>query len=261
MMDKIRETWGMDVREGLHLTDLLSPRQAYWKRKHPLPPTDDEIMYFLTGRGHEGEFLKAVGYRHAPTKEWKGIKYSIDYFIEKITELKTRRRGMAAVGEEADVYSHYLKQLRSYAAVEWQLLAELHVWSLLEKQEDNSTKPEFAVYEVEFTDEELVETGRSLLETKELLESCLESGVHTPLPVCEEWMCGKVSRTMKEKPHCLTCARDFETDWGIEKHSQGKKTSDHVTRKAVYDYNFVPRCKWFDLCNPFEGKKVSEQEA
>ena len=53
LYEVLREAFTRDTRDGVHLTDLLNPRQTYWRQLDPQPITDAEIGFFSGGRGHE----------------------------------------------------------------------------------------------------------------------------------------------------------------------------------------------------------------
>ncbi len=248
LFNEIRNNWGKEAREGIHLSDLLSPRRAYWQKIKPMYPTDLEIQYWLTGQGHEKAFSRAFGYEHAEAKEWEGIKYSPDFFHNFPTELKTRRGNLAEEGKEAETYNYYLKQLLGYCALEEKTMGWLHVWSLVEKQEDGTTKPEIACYEVHFTNQELEEERKRLLNIRLLLMECISRKNHTTLPKCEKWMCGKESKTMVVKPMCNDCYREFETEWGANKHINSKKGYGHTIIPAEHKFEYIKSCKWWEDC-------------
>ena len=48
LLERAREREARE-REGLHLTDLLYPRQAFWKRTKPKPVTMAEMLFFIAG--------------------------------------------------------------------------------------------------------------------------------------------------------------------------------------------------------------------
>src|SRR3972149_8434106 len=239
LFDEIRRNWGKEPREGIHLSDLLTPRKAYWQRIKPLYPTDKEIMYWLTGQGHEKVMEASSGYSHAETKEWNGILYTPDFFFNFPNELKTRRRNLAEEGKEAETYDYYLQQLKGYCACENKTHAWLHVWALVEKQEDRTTKPELGCYEIDFTEEELDLERIRLSLTKDKLIFAYNSKSHKELPLCPSWMCGKESRIMVVKPHCLICKKDFETEWGINKHINSKTGNGHEVTRGEYRTDYI----------------------
>ena len=255
LFDEIRGEWSKE-RIGLHLTDLLTPRQAYWRIKKPQKATNDEIMYWASGKGHEGALFRSAGYEHGEAKQWNGIWYTPDLFQSMPIELKTRRKGLAFEGKEAEEYEHYLKQLKGYCAVEGRQQGWLWVWCLVQKQDDHTTKPELACYRVTFTNTELIDEQDRLIRTKLDLDDALLSNIHIHLPLCPQWMCGKITYETVTKPHCLICKKDFETQKGIEKHITTKTGKGHKIINGIYKPLYEKRCKWFADCVPF--KEVSD---
>jgi hypothetical protein len=169
ILTALRESFD-EPRTGVHLSDLLHPRQAAFKRIMPLPLTESEILYFLAGRGHEEVFarlagvtvgastvkyVKIPGFVAGEPRIKHGIMYRPDFrWDTKPTEFKTRRANLAKPGEESRVYDHYLEQLRGYCALDSQPYAQLIVFSLLEGRSGdplNPTHPELAVYDVQFS--------------------------------------------------------------------------------------------------------------
>lgn len=245
VLDEMRRNIGKGVREGIHLSDTLSPRKCYWQKIDPLPATDDELMYWLTGQGHETAFLNVTGFEHGEAKEKNGIIYTPDVFTNFPSELKTRRKNISEAGKETIEYKHYLKQLERYCALENVPQGWLHVWCLVQRQEDHTTKPELASYRVEFTMGELA----TALEEMRIIKACIEEGLrqknHNLIPQCPSWQCGKVSRTVKKLAHCENCKKDFTYP---DRHLKSKP--DHKIIPAEYDFRFEKRCKWFDKCDP-----------
>jgi hypothetical protein len=249
VLDMIRVTF-QKPREGIHLTDLLYPRRAYWQRVRPLPLTDTEIQYFLAGRGHEDAMHRITGLVHVGDRDWNGIKYGIDFYDGHPVEMKTRRRWLAEEGQEATVYDTYLNQLKGYCAVENMTTGELWIWSLVEKQGEYATAPKYVAYMVEFTPEELEAERNRMIGGKDQLENAISAMSCSKLPICPTWMCVKKLTEMEDKPYCETCDRAFETDWGIDKHINSNTGRGHAVRKATYKTTITPTCKWYEDCRP-----------
>lgn len=169
ILTALRESFD-ESRTGVHLSDLLKPRQAAFRRLMPLPLTESEILYFLAGRGHEEVFARLAGVvvGASPVKYAKipgfvsgegrmkfGISYRPDFRWDiKPAEFKTRRSNLAKPGEESRVYDNYLEQLLGYCALDEVPYAVLIVFSLLEGRSNdplNPTHPELAVYDVQFS--------------------------------------------------------------------------------------------------------------
>jgi len=234
-----------EERTGIHISDLLCLRQAYFQRVKPLPPTNKQVQYFLIGRGHEESLHATSGSAHGEEQEWEGIIFTPDFYHNFPDESKTRRGYLAKPGEETEKYDHYINQLRAYCAVTDKTMGWLRVWSLMEKQDDFTTAPEFAAYELEFTPGELAVERDSLRERREILLEGLRQQNHKLLPQCPEWMCGKVHRNTVVKAFCLDCKKEFTFP---ERHKKSKP--HHSIAPAEYTYDYVKNCKWFDDCQP-----------
>jgi hypothetical protein len=256
-LNEVQINWGTGVREGVHLSDLLAPRKKYWQTLLPKKPTIKEISYWTSGGAIEDKFLKAIGYQHGEARIWNGIWYTPDTFFNFPAEIKSRRRGLAKEGEEETYYEHYLKQLKGYCAVEGKTKGWLIVLSLLEKQDNNKTAPEWAYYDVDFEEEELDKERDRLTEVKILLEHSLKTKNHTILEPCPKWMCGKELKIMEQKPVCQTCGKSFETEWGMERHLNSKTGMGHDMCKPIYRIEYEKDCKYFDECDPFGTKEAT----
>jgi len=242
--------WGKGEREGIHLSDLLAPRKAFFQRVDPKHPTFEEICYWMSGNAVEDKFLRSIGYEHGEQREWNGILYTPDMFLGFIAELKSRRGGLAKEGgEAADTYDYYLKQLQGYCAIVDSTQGWLLVLSLVEKQADFTTKPELAAYRVEFTKEELYDTAAELLHLRDKLISAIEYkdyvNVYLTLPECPSWMCGKKTYEVIEKPFCVDCNKEFASENNIKKH---QKSKGHSVKSGEYKEIYEVRCKWFYSC-------------
>ncbi len=232
----------------LHLSDMLSPKRAYWQRTMPLPLSEDEIQYFTIGRGHEDSLHRITGYKHVPSKEWNGMTYSVDFWLDVPAEMKTRRGYLPKEGEEEEKFESYLKQLKGYCAIEEKPTGKLIVWSLLEKSDDFRSKPKMQCYEVVFTEEELQAERERLLATRDALVQAIASKDPSTLPDCPEWQCVEKRTTLIVKPYCLTCKREFATDWGMDRHLESKTGKGHEYKRGQYNIEILPRCKWYQFC-------------
>jgi hypothetical protein len=263
ILKSIQDKLFNNQRTGLHLSDLLSPKQAYWQKVKPIPPSKKEIIYWLSGKAHESVFLHVSNFQRVKSKEWNGIWYSPDASLNVILtdketyndlliEMKTSRRGfLVRDGEEADRYKHYLKQLGFYCAIENRTDSGLFVWYLTMMDENKkNTDPDFFFYDVEFTLEELETMRQEMLVMKDKFILALSENNPSELPDCEEWMCYKEKRNMIDKPYCNTCKKEFATDWGIDKHINSKTGKGHDIKKAVYEKVREPRCKYAIYCKP-----------
>ena len=240
--------WGKGEREGIHLSDLLSPRKAYFQKVDPKHPTFHEICYWMSGNAVEDKFLGAIGYEHGEQREWNGILYTPDMFLNFVAELKSRRGGLAKEGGEADTYDYYLLQLKGYCALAGSAQGWLLVLSLVEKQADFTTKPELAAYRVEFTEAELAETAVELLHRRDALVRAITlrgADAYLTLPECPSWMCGKATYEVLKKPFCVDCDKEFASEANIRKH---EKLKSHSVKSGEYKEIYEVRCKWYYSC-------------
>ncbi|MDP2735081.1 MAG: hypothetical protein Q8P12_02635 [bacterium] len=263
LMDEMKRSFAEDERklaDPIHLSDLLNPRYAYWQRAFPMPLSDDSVQYFVAGRGHEDAIGRLSGVQRGGSRTESGIVFSCDFYTSIPIEFKTRRRLLAEDGKEAEVYDIYIEQARGYAALVDQPAAWLWVMSLVERQDDGSTKPETRCYLLEFTKEELIAERGRLAERRHLLLSALEAHRNAAsnrdvfmrrLPLCWAFKCGKISRTMEEKPFCYTCNKVFETESGGKKHPDSKAGAGHEVRQGVIRYDYLPKCEWYHNCQPW----------
>jgi len=245
LFGEMRQEIGKEAREGIHLTDLLAPKKAYWQKIQPEYASDDELMYFLTGRGHETAMLHISGYQHGEQKEINGIKYTPDMFMNFPIEIKTRRAFLAAEGEEQEKYGWYLKQLGGYMALENIGQGWLIVWCLAQKQDDGwSTKPEVRVYRLEMTAEELAKRKEDLLVIKAMLEAAISLADPSKLPDCPDWMCSRIKQTVIQKGVCKSCNKEFQLSSYLAKH----KEKGHEIIEPVYQREVEAKCKYWQNC-------------
>jgi len=245
-IQEIINSWNTE-RSGIHLSDLLTPRQAYWQKIKPKSPTENEIAYWTSGNAIEDKILKAIGYQKGTQKEWEGISYTPDLFFNFPAEIKSRRSYLAKEGEEEKTYEHYLRQLKGYCAVEGKTQGWLIVLSLNEKQDQWRSRPEWAYYRVEFTEKELESMRNRLVTIKEILINSIMYKDFKNLHTCPQWMCSREYKKMIKKPFCTTCKKEFQTEWGINKHINGKTGKGHEITIAEYEIEYE-RCKWWEDC-------------
>ena len=273
IQNRVKDQWIKQDHERLqiHLSDLLAPRKAYFKRVKGDIPDIRDILYFISGLGIEEKLTDLLGERHVRTRNHLGIHYSPDLCLDfgndfgiLLAEVKSRRRNLPEPEEVLETYDYYLQQLSGYCALDHKNNGCLIVLSLAEKIDDSyKTEPVLASYLVEFTKQELRERRKSLVHVRQLLEIALKSragGDFDELPKCPKWMCGREIKTMIKPPICKTCKptiittdgvshwKEFATDWGLKKHKEGKKTLDHEVEYATYEYTFEPTCKFYNFC-------------
>jgi len=248
LMDEIRHNMGKEAREYLTLYDMLNPLQAYWQRVKPMYLSDNEIMYFTTGKGHE-EMLRYVGgFQKGELKYFENIGYRCDVYQNFPCEVKTRRGYIPNDKKIEESYSNYIAQIKQYCAVENKPMGWLWVWALTGKDDENKTKPDMFCYHLEFTMEELEAERQRIRQTRDNLLTALNTGDIRLLHPCPLWMCRQERKDMIKPPYCKNCEKDFQTDWGIKKHIKSKTGKGHEVEMATYKTTYEPKCKWYQHC-------------
>ena len=190
---------------GLHVSDLVLPRKAFCHRKYDIGISDDEVGYFLGGRGHHDiiEFLATLPEYREVKVEMEGIKGTIDMYRDVPIEIKTTRSPeVKAPYKLAYEHPEYFRQLGYYCTMVSKSKGQLWLFYLGAREWDevlrrSRTVPRILIYDVEF--EDLEEIRREMLERKNLLLRALETGDPSGLPLCPSWMC----RRCKYRSFCF----------------------------------------------------------
>lgn len=183
---------------GIHASDLLSPRLAYWNRMKPGVLPERLINMFLIGRVLHAFILSAVDEKTgvdwssdggSKTSEELGIEYSIDSFLGKIPrELKTSR-AFYEPKKLKDLWS-YTEQLLIYMAAENKLEGE--IWVLyLNLRDKGKSAPCYRAYKVTLSQADLDALKQKFKETADNIKAALAAKDHRPLPLCQEYKCGR----------------------------------------------------------------------
>jgi len=193
---------------GIHASDLLDPRLAYWKAIHPKPLSERSIWFFVIGKILH-HFIIDV---HVPgvidphttdtgTHEANNIYFSPDLEDEEghPIELKTTR----AQSEPSDAtlqktYHHYLEQLTIYMVLQNTTRGYLWVFYISLKNAGSQTFPEPRCYEITMTTEEFLQFEQRIFATRDLLAHALEARNHSSLPLCRTWLCGETCLWWRE---------------------------------------------------------------
>ena len=226
LLEQSREWLTREERSsGIHATELLAPRIAYWSRKDPQPLTDRLVTVFLIGKVLHAFVLSAVEGRPL---DWKtdegslvskklGISWSPDKLInQKVIELKTTRSWKAPIDySDLDIY---LDQILIYMAAAETVDAELWVLYLNLRDESRRTHPEFRCYNITIPTEGLDAAAKWVVEARQSLEQALVSTEQEPwrsLPLCPEFKCGA--------GNCSWYTRcQPESRWGTDKFDKIK---------------------------------------
>ncbi len=206
-VEKAREIIMSGEREeGIHASDLLDPRQYYWKRKHPLPLDDKSVMFFLIGRiqheievqyrtGAKGEmdegshYHKELGIWYSPDGKLTLRDGSVIPEEYKTTRSKVDPRTLAAVKNS---YGSYLEQLQVYMACMGVTKGSLKVLLISNQPEGETyTVPVIRVYRYEITDKFLQRIKKEIKSTVKLMNEAVKQDDHRKLPLCRYFKCSK----------------------------------------------------------------------
>jgi len=188
-----------DRAEGLHFSDLLTPRKAYWKKKLPKPLDAREIGFFIAGRAHH-EVILAIMKRQGKisaeadegSKLWDGVFYSPDFNLGFLAEIKsTRKQKEPPARWIKKEFKNYLNQLHQYMAAEDKTTSILIVFfiSLRHDDKNKTTFPVIRCYQVETTKAENEEKKKHMKKTKKLILKAIENDTPKILPLCPAWQC------------------------------------------------------------------------
>jgi hypothetical protein len=250
ILKMVTDNWVNKIRKNIALTDVLSPRKAFFQRKFPRPPTELEVMYFLSGKAIETGLSDLIGFPHPEARERDGIWYNPDFRIPDPTELKSRRANLPKEGFELEKLNNYVEQLFGYCTLDDVDEGNLIVFSLSEKVDDShKTKPVIAGYKFKCSEEERKINLEFLKERKVLLEQALEKDDFSALPYCEEWKCFSTIVNIIEKPKC-DCGKEFSNDYFLNRHLHSKVGEGHTGTFSKKEYVKEIRCNEYQHCFP-----------
>lgn len=242
LLDKAKDYVTKDERTtGIHASDLLDTRQAFWRHVDPQPLTDRLTVTFLVGRVLHAFVLGAVdnpgdvdinstddGSSHS---DILGISYSPDKVLDGVVrELKTSR----SFYEPKDVkdLDIYLEQLLVYMAATQTTASQLWVLYLNLRNEEGKTSPDFRSFDVSISQDDLDKITQYLKESREQLEAAIAADDWRRLDLCREWKCGAGNCEWygKCKPEGRYGTQDFDTK-GLR--SSKKSTKVPGVKKAA----------------------------
>ena len=184
-------------REGIHASDLLKPRQGYWKALDPQPLSDREVGLFLVGKVLHAFVLSELQPGHVDIRSTdEGSKYSdrlgLWYSPDKLggstpIEFKTSR-GMYPAKTVGDLET-YLQQVLIYMAAEQSLEGRIVVCYTNAKDESNKTSPQFRVFTVSISPDELQALTLGIRKARDELADAITTRKYTALPLCSAWLC------------------------------------------------------------------------
>ena len=185
--------------EGLHASDLVDPRLAYWQWADPKETPERTIWFFLVGKVLHHFVLhmdQPIGGMVADegTKEALGILYSPDKNVDgRPTELKTSRAQTEPdLDSFQDDQSHYFEQLVTYLVLENTMIGYLWIFfiSLREREGYGRTNPAMRCYKVSLTEEQFYQIEAEVLAARDRLLWAKEHRNPSRLEYCRSWKCG-----------------------------------------------------------------------
>ncbi len=214
-------------KEGIHVSDLMDPRQAYWQRRKPKALTDKLAVMFLIGKVLHAFVLAAVDKVKSKAKEDQlasdeGSKYSeeleIWYSMDKSIngiprELKTTRSYyVPKTKKDLDMYC---EQLMCYMVCEWSRLGQL--WLLMLNIKDKitgRTAPGYECFTIEVTEADLKVYKKRMIQVRDRLLKALKRKDPAGLPLCRRFKCGEGNcEWWKDCKPEGRYGRDKQKDW------------------------------------------------
>ena len=186
-------------KEGLHASDLMDPRQAFFKHTDPRPISDRLVNVFLVGKiGHvivlsTVDKSKGLNLTSDEGSEWSdelGIWFSADKTLDGIPrELKTTRSYYEA--KTVEELSLYCEQLGIYMVARNSEVGQLWVLYLNLKDSSGKTAPQWRAFTVRVSKEDLAKYKKQLIDTRKKLEKAIKMYDPSELPLCRKFKCGK----------------------------------------------------------------------
>lgn len=196
---------GEERAPGLHASEMLDPLKAYWARLAPRPLSDRDVMTFFPGKilhamvlsdkelvGDGGIATATIGKTDEGSFESSdlGITYSPDKLVRgKVREFKSTRSFYEP--KNIEDLRIYVEQLLVYMAATDTLESQLWILYLnLRDKATNKTSPEFRVYTVAISTDDMVVLKNNVRATAGQLKHALVTEDPSALPLCREWKCG-----------------------------------------------------------------------
>ncbi len=188
-----------DVREGIHLSDLLFCNYKSYYRKKGLtaPLSDEQVLLFMTGYAFQYFLFPKKTYCDTgkeKTYEKDGIICSPDVEDEYITEIKmplaevkSTRMNMSKFRVEDN--QHYIEQCAGYCCVKEVLSCDLIVFFVMGNYAPPF--PNTKIFEINFTEEELEDYWEEFLRRKDVLEEALKNDTLPDPHFGYDWECQK----------------------------------------------------------------------
>lgn len=200
-------------RKGVHASDLLDPRKAYYDRVNPQPLSNRMVGLFVVGKVLHAFFLSALAGETGTN--WKsdggstidkelGISFSPDWVKSGIPgELKTSR---AKYEQTVSDMKLYLEQEMIYQAglkSKDGRLATLMLSLPAPRGEGFGTYPQYRCYDIQCSKADLAKYRKQIIFFRKLLEKALKTKKRADinkLPLCRDFKCSRSAC-----PHFAIC--------------------------------------------------------
>jgi len=180
-------------REGIHVHDLLfCMRKTYLQKKGLLPPTDEDLVYWVIGQGYHKLLEGEISEFELPRD---GIIGTIDtILLEGRTVVPVEFKSTRASSRKSiEEMPHWIEQIKAYCYIVGTLEVRLRVLYLMGNY--RGLKPQFKSYRIKFTKEEIDSFWQELLSRKRELENALERSELPPPKPRYVWECERCSRS------------------------------------------------------------------
>jgi len=204
-------------RKGIHASDLLDPRKAYYDKTNPQPMTARMVGLFFVGKVLHSFLLSALlGEKGTNWKSDGGSTIDKELGISYSPDWKKLWKGVNIPGEfktNRSKYEQSTSDLKSY-------LEQELIYQVGEQSEDGrlitlmlnlpaprgegwGTYPQFRCYDVSVDKSGLKEYRAQLIKFRKLLERALKTKKKADinkLPLCRDYKCGR-----SQCPHYNDC--------------------------------------------------------
>lgn len=201
LIDKTRAWLVKDSkdRKGIHASDLLDPRKAYFDKLYPQPLSDRMVGTFFVGKTLHAFFLSALQGKKGT--DWStdsgsnedkelGITWSADDLTNGIPhEFKTSR---SKYEQSTSDLKSYLEQELIYMAASKSLRGRIStlMYNLpAPRGQGWGSFPQFRSYKITVTKEDLKKYRLQIKQTANMLRTALKKKSFKNLPLCREFKC------------------------------------------------------------------------
>jgi len=166
-------------RRRISVTDLVNPRQAFFRWTRPeIQPSPERAHFMMAGTGFHDLFGRAVATEEFVEQfvEYEGVVGKIDIYDKIPVELKTTGSNPDAPGAARP---SYIDQLGLYCT----MTGVSSGWLLIYRREQFGRQPILRAFRVEFTNPDPLRT--EMLRRRDIFRDALERGDPADLPRCE----------------------------------------------------------------------------